>query len=143
MENVQEAKKVALSLISAGRVDLAREVHKVIAFDTRFSLLQPAVKAIYLLEIPIHDFNFEVVYPDDKRKILSDEGIVEILKAEKIHCEKIIEQANAAKEQLKRVGRFAKVSDLILDPEVKEVIKLAPEVEDILLDVTLPEEEAN
>jgi len=120
-------KHVVASFILKGEHQLVRKLHKAVAFDTRFSLYQDGVKHLYLLDVPMFDNFFEIVYKDGKRKLLSDKDATELLKQERDFNERVKQKAV---EQLSRVKKFSRMSELQLDPEEQmkeEVKKESPE----------------
>ena len=126
--------KVVANLIENGEHSMVRRMKKVVAFDTRFNLFCDNIKCLYLLDVPIYDKNYEVVYQDGTKKLLSDKEATELLRKERDFNANIKDKAN---DQLKRISKFSRMGDIQLDPtepeEVKEVReeldKPAPQLE--------------
>jgi len=143
--NESTAKALAFNFIHNGHPKLARSLRKIVAFDTRFSLYQKDIKHLYLLEHPIFDQRFEVVYEDGSKKLIDDDQAVELLKKERDYNE---EMKQKAADQVRKVSKIAKMSDLGLDPKedfeqlVEEVEEEAPDVAP-LLEIRHDDEEQN
>ena len=126
---MNSARQIAFNLIRKNRAHLAHQLRQVVAFDTRFSLYQKDIKYLYLLEHPVFDQRFEIIYENGDRKLVTDKAASKILSRELEYNEMIREKAA---EQVKKANKLARMSEIPIGKELrqlkKDIEKEAPDV---------------